>query len=78
MTEFSTILFAQINVDADFLAQVQAFMAFVTLHWRFCLLHFLEFAIWGAWFVVLGNFLDARGFRANRLVVSIAQYRSER
>ncbi len=29
---------------------------------RFCVLHFLEFAIWGAWYVVLGNFLDARGF----------------
>ena len=29
---------------------------------RFCMLHFLEFAIWGAWYVVLGNFLEARGF----------------
>lgn len=29
---------------------------------RFCALHFLEFAVWGAWYVVLGNFLDARGF----------------
>jgi nucleoside transporter len=28
----------------------------------FCTLHFLEFAIWGAWFVVLGNLLDSRGF----------------
>ncbi len=28
----------------------------------FCVLHFLEFAIWGAWYVVLGNFLDTRGF----------------
>ncbi len=62
MTEFSTILFAQNNVDAGFLAQTQAFFAFITQHWRFCLLHFLEFAIWGAWFVVLGNFLNARGF----------------
>lgn len=25
-------------------------------------LHFLEFAIWGAWFVVLGNYLDSLGF----------------
>ncbi len=25
-------------------------------------LHFLEFAIWGAWFVVLGNYLNALGF----------------
>lgn len=29
---------------------------------KFCVLHFLEFAIWGAWYVVLGNFLDTRGF----------------
>jgi len=28
----------------------------------FSALHFLEFAIWGAWFVVLGNYLDALGF----------------
>ncbi len=38
------------------------FVTFSTTHWRFCLLHFLEFSIWGAWFVVLGNFLSARGF----------------
>lgn len=38
------------------------FFSFVTEHWQFCLLHFLEFGIWGAWFVVLGNILDARGF----------------
>lgn len=25
-------------------------------------LHFLEFAIWGAWWVVLGNYLNSRGF----------------
>ncbi len=39
-----------------------AFFSFVTTHWQFCLLHFLEFAIWGAWIVVLGNLLNARGF----------------
>jgi nucleoside transporter len=38
------------------------FIEFLGEHWRFCLLHFLEFAIWGAWYVVLGNFLSARGF----------------
>ena len=41
---------------------VRDFVAFVPQHWEFCLLHFLEFSIWGAWFVVLGNFLNARGF----------------
>jgi len=38
------------------------FFKFVTTHWQFCLLHFLEFAIWGSWIVVLGNMLNARGF----------------
>jgi nucleoside transporter len=47
---------------AGFLSGVNDFFVFVTSHWQFCLLHFLEFAIWGAWFVVLGNLLDARGF----------------
>src|SRR6056297_1605174 len=47
---------------AEFTASVNDFFAFVVEHWRFCLLHFLEFAIWGAWFVVLGNLLNARGF----------------
>ena len=28
----------------------------------FSILHFLEFAIWGAWYVVLGNYLNAKGF----------------
>ncbi|MEO8270680.1 MAG: MFS transporter, partial [Aureliella sp.] len=42
--------------------QSLAFFSFVTTHWQFCLLHFLEFAIWGAWIVVLGNMLNARGF----------------
>ncbi len=61
MNDFSLILFAQ-NDGAGFVAGVQQFLAFVPQHWRFCLLHFLEFAIWGAWFTVLGNFLNARGF----------------
>ncbi len=43
-------------------SQSLAFFSFVTTHWQFCLLHFLEFAIWGAWIVVLGNLLNARGF----------------
>ncbi|NBP89388.1 MAG: hypothetical protein EBU59_13005, partial [Planctomycetia bacterium] len=41
---------------------VTEFLPFVIEHWQFCLLHFLEFAIWGCWFVVLGNLLNARGF----------------
>ena len=32
------------------------------LRLRFSVLHFLEFAIWGAWFVVLGNYLNSLGF----------------
>ncbi len=47
---------------AGFLDSVNSFLTFVTTHWQFCLLHFLEFAIWGAWIVVLGNLLNARGF----------------
>ena len=43
-------------------SQISAFFAFVTTHWQFCLLHFLEFAVWGSWIVVLGNMLNARGF----------------
>jgi hypothetical protein len=46
----------------DLLASAKDFVGFATTHWRFCLLHFLEFAVWGAWFVVLGNMLNARGF----------------
>ncbi|MCA9194640.1 MAG: MFS transporter [Planctomycetales bacterium] len=38
------------------------FVSFVSANWQFCLLHFLEFAIWGAWYVVLGNLLNSRGF----------------
>lgn len=41
---------------------LQSFLTFATEHWRFCLLHLLQFAIWGAWFVVLGNMLNSRGF----------------
>ena len=33
----------------------------------FCILHFLEFAIWGAWYVVLGNFLETRGFNRKEI-----------
>jgi len=56
-------LFAQADVvDSGVLSQFQAFFTFITTHWQFCLLHFLEFAVWGAWFVVLGNLLNARGF----------------
>jgi nucleoside transporter len=32
------------------------------LRLKFWVLHFLEFAIWGAWFVVLGNYLNAKNF----------------
>jgi nucleoside transporter len=48
--------------EAGFFDSVRSFLTFVTAHWQFCLLHFLEFAIWGAWIVVLGNLLNARGF----------------
>jgi len=50
------ILFAEASL------QISAFASFVTTHWQFCLLHFLQFAIWGSWIVVLGNMLNARGF----------------
>ena len=43
-------------------SQIGAFFTFITTHWQFCLLHFLEFAIWGSWIVVLANMLNARGF----------------
>ncbi len=46
----------------DVIGGLGDFFSFAATHWRFCLLHFLEFSIWGAWFVVLGNMLDARGF----------------
>ena len=54
------LLFAEQSFD--FLGGFHDFLRVVQTHWRFCLLHFLEFAIWGAWYVVLGNFLSARGF----------------
>lgn len=60
MDNFSLTLLGQ--GGGGFMAGVQQFLEFVPRHWQFCLLHFLEFAIWGAWFVVLGNFLNARGF----------------
>ena len=50
------------QTEMNFLGAVTDFLEFATTHWRFCLLHFLEFAVWGAWFVVLGNMLNARGF----------------
>jgi nucleoside transporter len=31
------------------------------------ILHFLEFAIWGAWWVVLGNYLDSIGFNRKEI-----------
>jgi MFS family permease len=43
------------------------FFSFALGNWQFCLLHFLEFAIWGAWFVVLGNLLNARGFTRTQI-----------
>jgi nucleoside transporter len=55
------ILFADVPA-VDFMGGVESFFRVVQTHWRFCVLHFLEFAIWGAWYVVLGNFLGARGF----------------
>ncbi|MCR9297064.1 MAG: MFS transporter [bacterium] len=58
---------AEGGIMASFLAAVQDFISFSTTHWRFCLLHFLEFAIWGAWFVVLGNLLNARGFSRSEI-----------
>ena len=51
----------------DLLGSAQEFVGFATTHWRFCLLHFLEFAVWGAWFVVLGNMLNARGFSRSEI-----------
>lgn len=50
------------QTDGSVGSSVADFFTFATTHWQFCLLHFLEFAIWGAWFVVLGNLLNARGF----------------
>ena len=66
VNDFSLVLFAQ-DDGGGFIAGVQHFLTFVPQHWQFCLLHFLEFAIWGAWFVVLGNFLNARGFSRKQI-----------
>ena len=63
-------LFGQADAAAaplDLLASAQDFVSFATMHWRFCLLHFLEFAVWGAWFVVLSNMLNARGFSRSEI-----------
>ncbi len=56
------MLFGFVDTPPVLIGQISAFFTFVANHWQFCLLHFLEFAIWGAWFVVLGNLLNARGF----------------
>jgi MFS family permease len=55
------------QAETGFVSAVGDFFSFSTTHWRFCLLHFLEFAIWGAWFVVLGNLLNARGFSRSEI-----------
>ncbi len=44
------------------LAQVDVPPLSLELRLPLSILHFLEFAIWGAWFVVLGNYLDSLGF----------------
>ena len=49
------------------LGQDMGFFKFVTSHWQFCLLHFLQFAIWGAWIVVLANMLNARGYSRSEI-----------
>lgn len=64
-------LFGQADAAAaaplDLLGSAKDFVGFASTHWRFCLLHFLEFAVWGAWFVVLGNMLNARGFSRSEI-----------
>ncbi len=61
MFDFSFLLLAQ-EASGGFVEGVKHFLEFVPRHWNFCLLHFLQFAVWGAWYVVLGNMLNARGF----------------
>jgi cyanate permease len=66
----SLTLFGQADAVAssvDIVGSAKEFVSFATTHWRFCLLHFLEFAVWGAWFVVLGNMLNARGFSRSEI-----------
>lgn len=55
------------QVESGLAGSVGEFVSFASTHWRFCLLHFLEFAVWGAWFVVLGNLLNARGFSRSEI-----------
>jgi nucleoside transporter len=64
MGQIAAVLFAQGDAMGDpaTASVLVQFGRFLVEHWQFCLLHFLEFAIWGAWYVVLGNFLSARGF----------------
>ncbi len=52
-----------------FLAMLAADAEPLSLELRipFSALHFLEFAIWGAWFVVLGNYLNALGFTRKQI-----------
>ena len=56
------VKFGGLFAPLTFKLAMPSLIPFVLEHWRFCLLHFLEFAIWGAWVVVLGNMLNARGF----------------
>ncbi len=74
MTDSSLLLLAQdaaggglMELVQGFITGIPQFLSFAMKHWQFCLLHFLEFAIWGAWFVVLGNFLNARGFSRSEI-----------
>ncbi|MEW4567836.1 MFS transporter [Tautonia sp. JC769] len=70
--EYGTLLlFAQeanLAEAPDFLTRVALeFKQLLTVwgdpkYWPLMVLFFLEFAIWGAWIVVLGNYLNAKGF----------------
>ncbi|MEZ6063872.1 MAG: MFS transporter [Planctomycetaceae bacterium] len=66
MFDLSFLLLAQ-ETPGGFVDGVKHFLEFVPRHWNFCLLHFLQFAVWGAWYVVLGNMLNARGFKGTEI-----------